>query len=258
METPLVSIITPCYNSEKYILETIESIRQQSYSNWEQIIVDDASLDQSVALIEEISKIDSRIRLISLKENHGAAYCRNLATREAKGSYIAFLDSDDLWHRDKLTKQLAFMKERSCAVSYTSYLHIDEHGHSLQKRILACPVLPYKKQLYNNYIGNLTGIYDQKQLGKIFSPELRKRQDWAVWLEAIKRSEKPAFGLQEDLAYYRVRKNSISSDKVALVKFNFHFYREYLKFSYLKSLYSLGRFFCEYFLVRTKYIQHLK
>lgn len=258
MKTPLVSIITPCYNSEKYIRETIESIRQQSYSNWEQLIVDDASMDRSVALIEEMSVLDPRIRLISLKENHGAAYCRNLATMEAKGRYIAFLDSDDLWHRDKLTKQLAFMKERNCDVSYTSYLHIDERGHSLQKRILACPVLTYQKQLYNNYVGNLTGIYDREKLGHIFSPELRKRQDWAVWLEAIKRSEKPALGLQEDLAYYRVHKNSISSDKVALVKFNFHFYREYLRFSYLKSLYCLGRFFFEYFLVRTKYIQHLK
>jgi glycosyltransferase involved in cell wall biosynthesis len=258
METPLVSIITPCYNSEKYIQETIQSVRQQTYTNWEHIIVDDASKDGSIILIEDIKKLDSRIRVISLKENQGAAYCRNLATMEAKGRFLAFLDSDDLWFRDKLKRQLAFMKERNCDVSYTSYLLINEEGNSLQKRILARPILTYKKQLYNNYIGNLSGMYDAEKLGKVLSPEMRKRQDWAVWLEAIKRSGKPAAGLQEDLAYYRVRKNSISSDKLTLVKYNYQFYRDHLKFSNLKSMYSLSRFFWEYFLVRTKYIRHLK
>lgn len=258
MDTPLVSIITPCYNSEKYIQETIHSVQQQTFTNWEQIVVDDGSADSSVKLIKALQALDPRIRLISLKENHGAAYCRNLATQHAQGRYIAFLDSDDLWHHEKLTKQLGFMQERSCYVSYTNYLHINEEGNSLKKRILARPKLTYKKQLYNNYIGNLTGIYDKEKLGLVFSPDIKKRQDWAVWLEAIKRSQKPAIGLQQDLAYYRIRKNSISSDKLALVKYNFRFYHNHLQFSYIKSMKCLLLFFWEYFLVRTKYIQQLK
>jgi glycosyltransferase involved in cell wall biosynthesis len=256
-DSPLISIITPLYNAESFISETIESILKQTYKNWEQIIVNDASTDNSLSKAQSFAKDDERIKIEDLPENKGAAYCRNLATSKARGSYIAFLDSDDLWQPDKLEKQLNFMQQNDCDVSFTSYRHIDENGIRMNKRIRAIPELSYKKQHRNNYIGNLTGMYNVKTLGKIKSPDIRKRQDWAVWLEAIKRSGKPALGLQEDMSLYRVRQDSMSSNKTKLVKYNYSFYRDYLGYSPVKAAWNLLQFFYEYFLVRPRYIERL-
>ncbi len=253
----LISIITPCFNSEKYIALTIRSVLKQTYPYWELIVVDDASTDATPKIIEEFIKKDNRIVLIQNPNNQGAASSRNLATQKAKGDFIAFLDADDLWHPEKLKKQLDFMKLHDNAVCYTSYLHIDEKGNSLNKRVLAMPQLSYKKQFRNNYIGNLSGIYNATKIGKIIAPNLRKRQDWAVWLEAIKRNKKPAIGLQEDMAFYRVRKNSISANKTSLLKYNYWFYNKHLGYSKASSVYFLLLFLAEYFFVRPKYIQKL-
>ena len=175
-----------------------------------------------------------------------------------KEQYIAFLDSDDLWLPDKLRKTTVILWfQKNCDVSFTSYLHIDENSNQLNKRIKALASLSYNKQHSNNYIGNLTGMYNATVLGKIIAPNIRKRQDWAVWLEAIKRSGKPALGLQEDLAFYRVRKGSISANKMNLVSYNFQFYRKYLGHYWLASGYYLLRFFWEYFLIRPKQIEKL-
>lgn len=254
-DQPLVSIITPLYNAEKYIEETILSIQNQSYSNWEHLIVDDASQDNSILITEKLASKDSRIQLIKQSNNNGAAYCRNQATKMANGTYIAFLDSDDLWHPNKLREQIQFMITNKHLVTYTSYLLIDQNGQSLNKRIIAIPSLSYKKQHRNNYVGNLTGMYNAEILGKIVAPNIRKRQDWAVWLEAIKRSNKPAKGLQKDLAFYRLRDGSISSNKRSLIKHNYYFYKNYLGHSGLMSFFYLLRFFFEYFFIRTKQIK---
>jgi glycosyltransferase involved in cell wall biosynthesis len=253
----LVSIITPLYNAEKYIAETISSVQNQTYFNWELIIVDDSSTDTSVEIAEAFSKKDARIKLVKSEVNSGAAVCRNRATEMANGQFIAFLDSDDLWHPEKLQKQLSFMALKNCDVSFTSYLHIDENSKPLNKRIKALKSLSYDKQHSNNYIGNLSGMYNASVLGKIIAPNIRKRQDWAVWLEAIKRSGKPALGLQEDLAYYRVRQGSISAKKVHLVSYNFQFYRNYLGHNWLASCFYLLRFFWEYFFIRPGQIEKL-
>jgi len=252
---PLVSIITPLFNAEKFIAQTLLSVQNQTYTHWEHIIVDDASNDTSFKIVEKQAQNDSRIHLIKLPINKGAAFCRNHATEVAKGHYIAFLDSDDLWHPNKLEKQIKFMQVHNCEVSYTSYLHIDEKGNFLHKRIKALPKLSYSKQRRNNYIGNLTGIYNTARLGKIQAPNIRKRQDWAVWLEAIKKSKKPALGIQEDLAYYRVREGSMSARKWNLIHYNFKFYRKYLRYSWFASVFYLFIFFWEYFLVRPKQIE---
>lgn len=254
-ENPLISVITPVYNAAQYIKETIDSIQSQTYSNWELVLVDDGSTDNSDALYLEMSKKDPRIRFERFLTNQGAAFCRNRATELATGDYIAFLDADDLWAPEKLEVQLRFMQKEDCAVSFTSYLHIDEKGKSLHKRIVALPSLSYKKQYRNNYIGNLTGMYNAKKIGKVQSANLRKRQDWALWLEAIKRSGKPAMGINRDLAFYRIRKDSMSTNKFKLIKYNFLFYRDYLGQSIPKSMLSLGGFFIEYFLIRPKYIE---
>ena len=253
--TPLVSIITPLFNAEKFIAQTLASVKEQTYENWEHIIVDDASTDESVRIVTDHTNNDARIKLVSLKDNMGAAHCRNHAASLATGDFVAFLDSDDLWHPNKLEHQVSFMNDHDCDVSFTNYLHMDEDGNSLGKRIKALPQLTYKKQHRNNYIGNLTGMYRSAKLGKILSPGIRKRQDWAVWLEAIKLSGQPALGLQEDLAFYRVRKGQISGNKLGLVKYNFQFYRSYLGYSWLGSAAHLLRFFWEYFLVRPKQIE---
>ncbi len=257
-DQPLVSIITTLYNAEKYIEETILSVQNQSYKNWEHIIIDDSSKDRSVEITDGFVSNDNRIQVIKLQKNKGAAYCINEATKIAKGTYIAFLDSDDLWDSQKLKEQIKFMDQNDCLVSYSNYLHIDESGQSLKIRILALDSLSYKKQYRNNYIGNLTGIYNSKVLGKIFAPNMRKRQDWAVWLEAIKRSNKPALGIKKDLAYYRVRKGSISAKKLSLLKYNFFFYYKHLDHSFLKSLFFFVQFLFEYFFIRTKQIKNYK
>ncbi|WP_299675335.1 glycosyltransferase family 2 protein [uncultured Dokdonia sp.] len=252
---PLVSIITPLYNAEKYIIATLKSVQAQTHTNWEQLVVNDCSTDNSLQLAEELAKKDTRIKVITLSRNSGAAQSRNKATELATGDYIAFLDADDLWHPEKLEKQLKLMQEHHAAVSYTSYTHINEEGNALGKRIKALPKLTYQKQHSNNYVGNLTGMYKAAEIGKIIAPNIRKRQDWAVWLEAIKKSNRPALGIQEDLAYYRIHESSMSSNKLNLVKYNFKFYKEYLGYSWIKSAFYLLRFFYEYFFVRTTWVE---
>jgi glycosyltransferase involved in cell wall biosynthesis len=254
-ETPLVSIITPLYNAASYIAQTITSIAEQRYTNWEHIIVDDGSTDTSVAIVRALAKKDPRIKLSIGTKNNGAAFCRNKATALAQGKYIAFLDADDLWHPEKLERQITFMQQQQCDVSYTSYIHINAAGKPLQKRIKALAKLSYQKQHSNNYIGNLTGLYNCETLGKIIAPNIRKRQDWAVWLEAIQKSGKPALGLQEDLGYYRVHESSMSANKFDLVKYNYAFYNQYLGYSKIASGFYLLRFFWEYFINRPKQIE---
>ena len=255
LEQPLVSIITPLYNAANYIAKTILSIQQQSHTNWELLIVDDYSTDNGLEIAKSIAKTDSRIHIYSQKSNQGAAVCRNKATEVARGDYIAFLDADDLWLSSKLEKQLNAMKTANNPVCYSSYVQIDASGQLLGKRIKALPELSYKKERSNNYLGNLTGIYNCAVLGKIIAPNIRKRQDWAVWLMAIEKSGKPALGIQEDLAYYRVHDGNMSSNKWKLVNYNYKFYRTFLGYSVLKSLWFLLLFFREYFVERPKLIE---
>ena len=254
----LVSVIMPVYNSSKFISEAIESVLVQTYTNWELIIVDDASTDKTSQIIEKISEVEPKIIFIKLSTNQGPGFCRNKATEIAQGEYIAFLDSDDLWTPNKLEVQLNFMLKNNCKVSFTSYLHIDEMGHSLNKRIKAMRILPFKKQFRNNYIGNLTGMYDTASLGKIQSPRMSKRQDWALWLEAIKRSQNPAKGIDQDLAFYRVRQGSVSSNKIGLLRHNYNFYKKHLGYSMPTSLYFMSLFLWEYFFIRPNFIERLE
>lgn len=189
---PLVSIITPMYNSEKFILKTIESVINQTYSNWELLLIDDGSTDNTIQIVEDFKQKYTNIKLLQNPTNLGAAQSRNKGILEAKGDYIAFLDADDLWKPNKLDLQIQFMQTHNCDVSFSSYEQIDENVKPLNKLVQAIPKLTYNKYLKTNYIGNLTGMYNAKTLGKITSPDLRKRQDWLLWLAAIKKSGKPA------------------------------------------------------------------
>lgn len=242
------------YNSEVFISETINSVITQTYKSWELILIDDASDDKTLKAIEPFLDSNSNIKLIKNERNYGAAISRNNGIEAAKGDYIAFLDGDDIWKPEKLEIQIAFMQNHDCDVCFSSYEQIDENGNYLNKLVKALPILTYRKFLKSNYIGNLTGIYNRKSLGKITAPNLRKRQDWLLWLTAIKKSGKPALGIQESLAYYRVRKDSMSSNKVNLLKHNYWVYKKGLGFSTIKSIYRMVLFLKEHFFVKSKQI----
>ena len=235
----LVSIITACYNSENYISETINSVLNQTYQNWELLIVDDCSTDNTKSLIKKFQKTEKRIKLFQLNENSGAAVARNKAIKEAKGTFIAFLDSDDNWLPKKLELQLEFMISNNYNLTHTSYELIDHQGNSLKKTIVPAKILGYKDMLYSNKIGCLTAIYNQSKIGKKYMPLLRKRQDYALWLKILKTGEK-AYGLAEVLSQYRNTENSISNNKLNLIKWNWKLLREVENLSFIKSVYYLS------------------
>ncbi|MBU3820666.1 glycosyltransferase [Flavobacteriaceae bacterium XHP0103] len=250
----LVSIITPMYNSEAFISETIKSVINQTYTNWELLLIDDGSLDITIQVVTPFLEEYPNIKLIQNKENLGAAISRNKGIQAAKGDYIAFLDADDMWKSKKLEKQIAFMETNNCDMCFSSYDLINERGEPLNKMIKALKALSYHKLLKSNYVGNLTGIYNVKVLGKITSPDLMKRQDWLLWLKVLEKSSKPAFGIQEPLAYYRVRKDSLSSNKWDLLKYNYWVYKKGLGFSTLTSVYRMLIFLIEHVFVKSRQV----
>ncbi len=252
--TPLVSVIMPAYNTALFISEAINSVRNQSYPNWELIIIDDASTDTTVSIAENIMIVDPRIKLLKNTHNKGSGISRNLGIKGASGKFIAFLDSDDLWLKHKLEVQVKFMKENDLAMTYSSYLLMNEVGGETNKIVEALPFLTYHKLLRSNYVGNLTGIYDVEKIGKVYAPSIRKRQDWALWL-IILRSVGKTKGILQPLAIYRQRRDALSNDKTALLKHNFRIYRKFLDFSLLKSYRYMGRFLWEHFLVKRRQIK---
>ncbi len=257
MSLNLVSIIMPMYNSEAYVLEAVESILFQTHNNWELIVVDDGSTDTSIEIVTKLTIEDKRVKLLKNSENLGAAKSRNKAIEASKGDVIAFLDADDLWLPHKLETQLYVLNNNQTDVCFSSYEQISENGEKRGVLIEALPELSYNKLLKSNYIGNLTGMYNAKSLGKVISPNLRKRQDWLLWLNAIKKSNKPAIGIKEPLALYRVREDSMSSNKVSLVKHNYWVYKKGLGYSTIKSVFSMLVFLKEHFFVKSKLIKKI-
>jgi teichuronic acid biosynthesis glycosyltransferase TuaG len=236
----IVSIITPLYNSEEFIRDAIGSVLLQTYTNWEMIIVDDCSTDDSVELIKHYVEQDSRIKLIQLSENSGAAVARNKAIEMAQGRYIAFLDSDDLWLSDKLEKQVAFMQSNNYPFTYVSYDKIKEQGEVFDNIVVPDRV-SYSDMLKMSSIGCLTAMYDTDYFGKVYMPLIRKRQDLGLWLCLLKKTDY-AYGLNESLAQYRVRKNSISANKVNAAKFTWRLYREVEELSLVKASYYFSHY----------------
>lgn len=240
------------FNSESYISEAINSVINQTHTNWELLLIDDCSTDKTLEIIQPFLNLNPNIHLIKNNTNLGAAITRNKGIEGATGDYIAFLDGDDVWKFQKLEKQLAFMEANNCHICFSSYDLINEKGKSLNKTIKALPILSYRKLLKSNYIGNLTGIYNARALGKITTYNLRKRQDWLLWLAAIKESGKPAKSVSESLACYRMRESSMSSNKFNLIKYNYWVYRKGLGFSTIKSMYYMLQFLFEHFFIKSK------
>ena len=234
----LVSIIMPAHNSARFITETIESVRAQTYTNWELIVVDDCSSDETLEILKKFRALDPRIRYVALEHNSGAAVARNTAIEETRGRYIAFLDSDDLWLPQKLERQLAFMAETGCPFTYTSYERISEAGESLSF-VHVPPETSYSALLKKNVIGCLTAIYDSAELGKTFMPLIRMGQDFGFWLMLL-RLVHWARGLYEILGQYRIRENSISSNKLESSKWVWRLYREVMGLSVPAAAYNFA------------------
>ena len=247
----LVSIIMPAYNAAGFIAESIRSVQQQTYSTWELLVIDDASKDGTSKIVQELVAADSRIKLHVLPTNQGAGFARNIGIKAATGDHISFLDADDLWKPHKLERQLQVMVREEADVCYSSYELMDEGGKSLQKQIRALENLTLDKLRKANYVGNLTGIYNAKNLGKIYCPLIRKRQDWGLWLLAVQKAGR-AIGIKEPLALYRERKGSISRNKMEMLQYNYRVYRKVLKYSALKSLFWMLLFLWEQLFVKQK------
>ena len=184
MEKGLVSVITPTYNCAKFIGETIESVQAQTYQQWEMIIVDDCSTDNTKEIVD---------KYFCLKNNSGAAVARTKAMELANGEYMAFLDSDDIWTEEKLKKQLAFMKKHDVAFSCTAYEQIDENGKLLNKIIKTVPKADYNRVLLDCPVGNSTVMYNVEKMGKFEVPNIRKRNDDALWLRMLKKEKYGTF-----------------------------------------------------------------
>jgi len=230
----LVSIITPSYNSSKFIKDCVASVFSQTYKNWEMIIVDDCSKDNSKEIISELSTKDKRIKSIFLEKNVGAAEARNAAIRQSKGKYVAFLDSDDLWNPKKLEKQLSFMYENEIAFSYTNYQFISENGEDLSNIISAPEKMTYDSYLKNTIIGCLTVIIDREKSGEFEMPNIRSSHDMALWLLIMKRGFS-AYGLDENLARYRIVSTSNTASKWHAAKDVWKVYRQVEKLSFIYS-----------------------
>lgn len=230
----LGSIIMPSYNTAKFISETIESVLAQTYPNWELIIVDDCSTDDTDAVVCPYL-VDDRIRYIKNEKNSGAAVSRNRALREAKGKWVAFLDSDDLWFPEKLEKQISFMKKNDYHFSYTNYIEIDETTNP-NGRSVTGPKKVTRHGMYNYcWMGCLTVMYDAETIGLIQIADIKKNNDYAMWLKACKKAD--CYLLDEVLAKYRKRSGSISNHGYTkLIKWHYKLYREAEKRSPLVSV----------------------
>ena len=235
MDKEKVSIIVPMYNAEKFIGKTIESVLSQTYENWEMLIMNDVSTDNSLAVVNEYAKKDDRIKVLNTEKNMGVVKGRNHLIDLANGKFIAFLDADDYWHSQKLEKQIQFMKEKNAGISCTEYTRVKENGEKINEVVIKSEI-SYTDMLKNNYLGCLTVMYDVEKVGKRYFKELEKNEDYVLWLEIVK-DVKTIFGLKENLAYYRVLDNSRSSNKAKTAKVRWEIYRKVEKLPFLNSVY---------------------
>ncbi|HHD2971041.1 glycosyltransferase [Clostridium perfringens] len=231
-----ISIITASYNAERFIKNTIESVLKQTYQNWEMIIIDDCSSDNTESIVNRYVELDKRIKFFKLEKNSGAAIARNLGINKANGEFIAFLDSDDLWDENKLEKQIEFMKERKIGFSFTGYRLMKENGELLNKEIMVPEKVDYNSLLKNTIIGCLTVMIDKRIIGEFKMPELRAGQDTATWLSILRKGN-IAYGYNEILASYRLVNGSISSNKMKALKRTWNIYRNVENLSLYKSIY---------------------
>lgn len=239
--TPLVSVVMPAYNAAQYVEETIRSVVAQTVTDWELIVVDDSSADDTCDLVERLAEEDSRIRLVKNAENSGVAMTRNRAMNMARGQYVAFLDSDDIWYPEKLEKQIALMKATCADIVYCSYAIINEDNEKqcsdflvpektdlnamLIKSVLSCSTVLLTREVVNQY--RFSGDY--------------YHEDYILWLRMLKDGKK-AHGCTQVLAAYRIRRDSRASNKIRSAQRRWTIYRTYLRMSWIESAYYLTRY----------------
>ena len=244
MKEELVSIIIPVYNASRFITETINTVLNQTYTNWELILVDDISTDNSVEIINKIinENKDKNIRLIQLKEKGLAAGARNTGVDNANGRYLCYLDADDLWNKDKLLKQIKFMQDNNCSFSFTGYEFANSEGIPNGKKVFIPNKMSYKDALKNTTISTITVMFDMTKLSKeqIYMPKI-KSEDTACWWKILKEIDY-AYGLNEILAYYRRSEDTLSSNKFEAAKRIWNLYRKVENLNFIYSGYN----FCFY------------
>jgi len=230
-----ITVITPAFNAEATIESCILSVFQQTAPVDEHIIIDDGSTDRTRKIVEQIQTYVPRIKLIKQSKN-GPASARNRGILEATTRYIAFLDSDDLWYPEKLTKQLAFMNKTQAALCFTAY-EVFDTDPECPIRIREAPAsVAYDELLDRNHIGCLTAVYDTAKVGKVYMPEIQMRQDWGLWLRIVKRSGKPALGLNQPLSKLRLRPCSLSRNKALALWYNYRLLHEFESLSPLDAV----------------------
>lgn len=244
-ENSKVSIITPTHNSSRYIEHTIQGIINQTYEDWELIITDDGSTDETLNIVKHYASNDNRIKLYTFKKSLGPAKARNNSIQMARGRYIAFCDSDDIWYAQKLKKQIDLMIDTNSYFTFSSYNIINENGNIVGRKNVPKSI-NYKKLLRYNYIGCLTAIYDRHNLGTLYMPLIKKRQDYGLWLNIAKKLP-VVIGVQEPLAEYRIHANSISKNKITLLKYNYKIYKDVLGYSRCMSSILILNFLLCYF-----------
>ena len=229
-----VSIITPCFNSAKFIEETAQSVLSQTFKNWEWIITDDCSTDNSIEKIQGFK--DSRIKLIQSTKNSGAGHARNLSLKEASGKYITFLDADDIWEPNFLEEMLSFMKNENAELAYSNYARCDENLIPIIDDFKADKEVDFNSLLKTCRLSLLSSMYDSKRVGKEYFPEGSKREDHIMWLNLLKKI-KVAKPLPKTMAKYRMHPTSISRKKTNIMKDQYLVYKDYMGFSMMKSWY---------------------
>lgn len=237
----LTSIICAAYNAAPYIEETIKSIIDQTDSNWELIIIDDCSSDNTIEIVTKYAHLHSNIFLIKNKENLGPGITRNRGIEKAKGRYLAICDSDDVWYPQKLELQIKFMQsQNNMPISYTSYELVDENGKDLDKVIhVASAPLSYSDYLKNTIIGFSTSIVDRKLCPEVKMHDMRSREDTCLWCELLRNGHK-AYGLDEVLVKYRIHNTSVSANKIQAAKQVWQLYRDNLKIPVCRRIYYFG------------------
>lgn len=243
MKNDLVSIICPVYNAEKFLEDTINTVLNQTYSNWELLLINDCSSDKSGSIISSYVKKDKRIKLINNDVNSKAAISRNNGIKEANGKFICFIDADDLWDKYKIEKQVDFMYKEKCAFSFTGYEFANEKGIPNGKKVYVPDRINYKHALKNTTIWTSTVMFDMEKLTKddIYMPNVPRGQDTATWWKVLKKIDY-AFGLNEILSYYRRSEGTLSSNKFIALKRTWNLYRNVEHLGFFQSAY----YFCIY------------
>ena len=237
-KVPAVSIVTPVFNAAQFLRDTIKTVQDQTFTDWELIFIDDRSTDDSVQIIEQAVKHDPRIRLLRNKSNRGAGYTRNRGIEAARGRYIAFIDADDLWHKDKLEKQVTFAEVNGYAFTFTAYEFANADGTPTGKKVFVPPQVTYTSMLKNSIAWTSTIMIDSKKVSKeyIVMPDIPRGQDLVCWLRVLRKAG-AGYGLNEVLARYRRTRGSLSSNKLKAIRRTWYIYHDIEHLGIIRSAY---------------------